>query len=548
VKQWEGVQSNGLPTPVFNFIKRVVGFTVATITTDNIKCVAKALEAAVNPQGFDKAIKVVNDEFIAITERVNLPKLSREYTRNAAVDGDGCIFTYWDSEMETGQNAKGGIRSEVIENTRCFFGNPSSKDVQSQPFIIISSRKPTREARRMAKANGIKNWESIVPDEALNEDGLDAAKRPNTDMVTTMLLLWKADEKIDGFCKVGEICAFEFTQNCEIKKPWSLGIKLYPITWLPWDYVQDCYHGQAMVTGIIPNQIYVNKQWAMYMISNMRGAYGQKIYDATRIKRMDNRVGAAIPVNGPVNNAVDTIDPTPIQPQVVESFQMAMQMTEQCLGATSVALGDTRPDNTSAIIALQRAAATPHELTKQNLYSSIEDLFRIYLEFMSEYYGIRKVMVDAPSFIGDIVSFAQGANPDLQMPDQIPMDFDFSVLKDHPMTIKLDVGASTYYSEIASMQTLDNLLRNGNISTKQYLERIPDDYIPMRTALIADIEKMERQQMGMMNPQMPMPSDSMGMPMQGEATEFGQKDAIPLTAGNSALQRKIANGETEGVM
>ena len=34
--QWEGVQSNGLPTPVFNFLKQVVLFQVATITSDNM--------------------------------------------------------------------------------------------------------------------------------------------------------------------------------------------------------------------------------------------------------------------------------------------------------------------------------------------------------------------------------------------------------------------------------------------------------------------------------------------------------------------------------
>ena len=39
-KQWEGVKSNGLPTPQFNFLKRVVGFIVATITTDAVKVTA----------------------------------------------------------------------------------------------------------------------------------------------------------------------------------------------------------------------------------------------------------------------------------------------------------------------------------------------------------------------------------------------------------------------------------------------------------------------------------------------------------------------------
>ena len=35
-KQWEGVKSNGLPTPVFYFLKRVVLFCVANVTTDNL--------------------------------------------------------------------------------------------------------------------------------------------------------------------------------------------------------------------------------------------------------------------------------------------------------------------------------------------------------------------------------------------------------------------------------------------------------------------------------------------------------------------------------
>lgn len=534
-KQWEGVQANGLPTPVFNFIKRVVGFTVATITTDNIKVQASALEATANTQQLNTVVKVVNDEFARLIEQVRLPKLCREFTRNSAVDGDGCIYTYWDADMETGEKAKGGIRSEIIENDRVFFGNPMSRDVQSQPYIIISKRKPLREVRRDAKENGIATWQLIAQDQDGEDTSVDDTKRPvDDDFVTDLLILWKADKDVADFCKAGEICAYEFTQTSSVKEPWSLGITRYPIEWLSWDYVKDCYHGQAMVTGIIPNQIYVNKQWALYMISNMRGAYGQKIYDATRIKRIDNRVGAAIPVNGPVNNAVDTIDPTPISPQVVESFNMAVEMTEKCLGATAVALGDTRPDNTSAIIALQRAASTPHELTKQNLYDAIEGLFRTYLEFMAEYYGKRMVDVEAPQFVSKVIEFAQGLNPDLKTPDEIPVEFDFNQLKNHPMTLKLDAGASTYYSEIASMQTLDNLLRNGNITTLQYLERIPDDYIPQRRTLIAELQRQQEQQEQAMQAQ----QVAMSTPLTGGINET----PIPETAGNSAMQREIVNG------
>ena len=42
-KQWEGVKANGLPTPVFNFLKRVVLFSVANVSTDNLKLHATPL-------------------------------------------------------------------------------------------------------------------------------------------------------------------------------------------------------------------------------------------------------------------------------------------------------------------------------------------------------------------------------------------------------------------------------------------------------------------------------------------------------------------------
>ena len=45
-KQWEGVQSNGLPTPVFNFIKRIILYVVASTATDNLKMAASPLSSS----------------------------------------------------------------------------------------------------------------------------------------------------------------------------------------------------------------------------------------------------------------------------------------------------------------------------------------------------------------------------------------------------------------------------------------------------------------------------------------------------------------------
>lgn len=515
-KQWEGVVSNGLPQPVDNFLKRVVGFIVATITTDNITVNATALPSTANTDELIDPVRIVNEEFIGLTERNNVTSLLRKFARNSAVDGDGCLYTYWDPEYETGQASKGTIRTTVIENSRVRFGDPNTPNVEDQPWIQIVSREITRKVKKRAKANGAENWESIADDDVLNST--DSAKIVSG-KTTVILTMWRDED-------TGEIWAYESTQNCEVKEPYNLGIKRYPINWLPWDYVQDCYHGQAMLTGLIPNQVATNKMWAMSILSLMVTAFPKIIYDKTRVAKWDNRVGAAIGINGgDVGTVAKIIDPAPVSPQVFQLIQSLVQDTEQSLGATAVALGDTRPDNTSAIVALQRAASTPTEITKQNLYQCVEDLYRIYLEFMAEYYGKRIVDVEPDERMAELYTFSGR-----EVPTEVQTEFDFGMLKSHPMTLKLDVGASSYYSEIASIQTLDNLLQNGHITALQYLERIPDGYIPARRALVVEM----KQQMA----QMPREAPAVGENAES-LVDPGQKPEIPTGGGYSDLQRKI---------
>ncbi len=535
-KQWEGVVANGLPTPVFNILKRVACFIVATITSDNIKVNATPLSATDNTNSLVEPTRIVNEELDAITERNNIPPLMREFARNAAVDGDGCIYTYWDPEEDTGQKAKGAIKTEILENTRVHFGNPNDRRVQSQPYIIIERREMVGQVQREARDNGFPEWEAIGSDTD-NRQG-DSAKE-TTDKVTTLLLLWRDR-------KTKEIWGFKCAQNCDVRKPWNLSIRRYPLVWLNWDYVQDCYHGQAMITGLIPNQIFINKIWAMSQLSMMTTAYPKVVYDKTRIAKWDNRIGSAIGINGgDVNNVAQILSPASISPQIAEFIQLAVNQTEESLGATAVALGDTRPDNTSAIIALQRAAATPSEITKQNIYQAVEDLYRIFIEFMAHYYGTRNVDVSTPEPVKQAMEFIEQ-----DVPPEVPMPFDFSTLKDMPMKLKLDVGASSYYSEIASIQTLDNLLQMDKINILQYLERIPDGYIPERRKLVEELRQQAEQQAQM---QAAMPPETGGggpaSAPEGGVVDQGQKMEVPTGGGYSALQRKVnETGDTAGVL
>ena len=519
-KQWEGVDAKGLPTPVYNFLKQVVLFSVANITTDNIKMQATPLACERTPEDVERVAEIVNKEFDRLFEFNRVPNLVREYMRNAAVDGDSCLFTFWDDTVDAGSGLRGGIRTEIVDNMRVGFGNTACRDPQKQPYILIERREMTKELRRAAQEAGNPHWNDIQPDtESHNTDSY----KNSSERSTVLLRMWKER-------KTGTVWACEVSGRVMLREPWDMGLRLYPVTWINWDYIPDSYHGQALVTGLIPNQIFVNKLFAMSMISLMTSAFPRTVYDKTRIPKWNNAVGAAIGVNGgDVSGVAKIIDPAQISPQIAQFIQTSVDYTRQFLGATSAALGETRPDNTSAIIALQRAASIPSEITKQNLYKSIEDLGRIYLDFMAAYYGERKVQVSMPDVGSDILAFA-GKDPE----ELETVLFDYGILNDMPMALKLDVGASSYWSEMASVQTLDNLLMQDKITIEEYLERIPDGYIPKRQELIASRKQAAQQQM--MQPEGPSTG---GTPETGALVDIGQKTPIRGGGGFGDLQRKV---------
>ena len=526
-KQWEGVDAKGLPTPVYNFLKQVVLFSVANITTDNIKMQATPLACERTPEDVERVAEIVNKEFDRLFEFNRVPNLVREYMRNAAVDGDSCLFTFWDDTVDAGFGLRGGIRTEIVDNMRVGFGNTACRDPQKQPYILIERREMTKELRRAAQEAGNPRWNDIQPD---NENHNTDSYKNSSERSTVLLRMWKER-------KTGTVWACEVSGRVMLREPWDMGLRLYPVTWINWDYIPDSYHGQALVTGLIPNQIFVNKLFAMSMISLMTSAFPRTVYDKTRIPKWNNAVGAAIGVNGgDVTGVAKIIDPAQISPQIAQFIQTSVDYTRQFLGATSAALGETRPDNTSAIIALQRAASIPSEITKQNLYKSIEDLGRIYLDFMAAYYGKRKVQVSMPDVGADILAFA-GKDPE----ELETVLFDYGILNDMPMALKLDVGASSYWSEMASVQTLDNLLMQNKITIEEYLERIPDGYIPKRQELIASRKQAAQQQM-----MQPEEQNTGGTPETGALVDLGQKTPIRGGGGFGDLQRKVMQtGTTE---
>lgn len=509
-KQWEGVAANGNPTPTFNFLKRVTLFQIAQVSSDNITMQATPLSSTSQYSlgDMERVSDVINKQFKELFERNKIATLTREFMRNAAVDGDGATYTYFDPAMETGQDATGGIVTELVDNTRVFFGNPFERRPQEQPWIIIAIRKPVEDVRRMAEDNGFEG-DAIQTDSEMQ--GSSTGKLAH-ELVTLLVYFEKDDE-------TGNVWAGKYTQSGQVEKFRDTGLKLYPITWMNWDYVKDCCHGHALISQLIPNQVFVNQLFAMVMRSLQTTAFPKIIYDKTRIPRWDGGVGRAIGVvgGGDLGNVAQIIAPASVSPQISQFIDAAISYTQNFMGTTDTAMGNTRPDNTSAIIALQRASNAPLEIVKQNMYEAVEDLGRIYLDMMRAYYGTRFVQVKM--FTKDQLQNMPLGMTELE--EDINAPFDFSVLDRIPMSLKLDVGASAYWSEIAAVQTLDNLLVQNKINLDDYLERIPEGYVSKKQELI---EKLRGQ---------------MAAP---PVLDLNQPIPVEGASGNGQLQRAVMQG------
>ena len=473
--QWDNLNAGGLPTPVFNIFKRIIGFFTSSIMQTPIKM----RYSFTSPLG---GVGLGEDEASAASEKLNkIASLRWEQSKmndllassltDAAISGDAVCYTYWDPDIKTGQPFKGDFKSVLIDNTNVFFGDPNSKDVQKQPYILIAQRETVAHLIAQAEKNGRAKEEidRIAPDD---EKSTQSGDRANFELEGTkcisLIKLWKDD--------TGRVCYRKSVKNAIIQDVTETGLSLYPIAFFNWTEIKNSWHGQAVGTGLIDNQIFINKGFAMVMKHMMDTAFSKVVYDSTVLDDWSDRVGEAIAVNGPVENVAKVISPGVMQPGMLEVLSMAIANTKEFLGATDAALGDVAPNNTSAILALQNASAVPLENVKRNLYQFVEDIGLIWLDFMFTYYDDKR-----------LVAVSHGGN-------EIYESFSLSEFKDSLIGCTVDVGESSYWSEISSLNTLDSLLKLGRISTVQYLERLPEGLITEKKKLIEELRAAETAQ------------------------------------------------------
>lgn len=474
-KQWEGVNAPDLEKPVLNIVKRVTNYLISVLVVDDIGIAFRNYKKGANPTGEIIIEDILPTEIERVNENVKFKSKLRQCLRNAAVDGDTALYVRFDTDKGGKKRfqTEGEIDVEIVDNTNVHFGDVMTSDVQSQPYIIISKLKLTAELK--------KQYPSLADEIKADGDREDDVNHEAEDDTTTVLMYLFKHNGTVWFC--------ESTETVMLTEPTDTELTLYPVSFMNWERVKNQYHGVGVVEEVIPNQIAVNKLWAMALLYQKNFAFPKVLIDKTKVQNWDNRVGAVISTVGNPNEAYMTsFKPHDMSSQVMALVEQTVAYTKEFMGANDAVLGNINPQNTSALIQVQKASAAPLELQRLSFYQFIEDYVRICIDIIRTKYGVRLI----PTEQGEIF-------------------IDYSAL-DYDKEINVDIGTSAYFSETAQIQTMDNLFKAGIITdAKLYVESLPDKTLPNKNEILQHLEEQQAQQEAMMMAQMGVIPNDMQM-------------------------------------
>ena len=533
--QWEGAKLGDVEPVQKNFIKPIVKYKVAVVH-DNLYAIVYNSQNFEN-QAFRKSAEryceMLNGYAAKVWEKDKMDFKGRRITKDAAINDEGIIYVNFDEETMMPIN-------EIIKKNDIYYGNENDDDIQNQPYILLRKRMPVANAIEFALNAGMSESKTdlIISDNDTFEESGDAAKIEVDDMVTIVYKLYKKD---------GTVRYSIATRWVDIVEDVDTGLSLYPIAHFNWEEKEGSARGEGEVRYLIPNQIEVNRTEVRRVLTVKYQAYPQKVVDVSKVSNPSalNTVGGTIKTNGQpvedVHKIVGTIPPAQMSPDVVKLQEDLINVTRDLAGAGDTATGAVNPEDASgrAILAVQQANRAPMTEQKEGYKNFVEDIARIWLEYVTVYSknGINleeKVVVNGEETI-KMVNVPQEALMQLQA------------------SVKIDVTPKGVYDKFAQEQTMENLLLNGlfnpqrKAELKVWVKTLDDDSVAPKMKIEEAIEYMEEEErkIAMIQARMQMRMQNMNQYINSDPDAQAQQLADARTKLDAQVQAEEKKLEKE---
>lgn len=482
--QWGGAKLGEIEPVQKNFIKPIVKYKQAVIHSNlyAIKFESQNYEDKLFRKNAERFCEMLNGYAARVWERDKMDSKGRQITKDAAINDEGILYVDFDKENMN-------LVNEVIDKNDIYYANENDADIQSQPYILIRKRMPVSNAVEFAQSKGLSDdkLEMIIGDNDTFDQAGEAAKVEVDNAVTIVYKLYRDGENVHYSVS---------TRWVDILEDVDLGIKLYPIAHMNWEDKKGSARGEGEVRHLIPNQIEVNKTEMRRLLTVKNEAYPRTVVDTSKIDNISDldRVGGIIETNGTpvddVRKVVGTIPPAQMSPDVVKLQEDLINVTRDLAGAGDAATGEVDPESASgrAILAVQQASQAPMTEQRESFKAFIEDVARIWLEYLIAY-------SDGGIEMQEEVTDPATGETAIQLV-KVPQ----TALRKLQANVKVEITPKGVYDRFAQEQTIENLLIQGffNIQRlselKVYTELLDDDSVAPKMKLKEAIEHIENEQ------------------------------------------------------
>ncbi|MBR5922664.1 MAG: hypothetical protein IKZ59_02595 [Clostridia bacterium] len=486
--QWYGANcGNDRPLVRHNIIKRIGDFKMSQILSGRydvsyfageaedtgakkslraeIKEAKTAFSGEVGGKEAGVVCRALSAYFKQCAKRLDLDSLSAEVLKRAYIGGCGVLYTYFDSEADTGMSLygnkiRGDIACEVLDVRDVYFADKDETDVQAQPYIIIAAKKDKQAVLRQAHAFG-------------TENALKNLKADDDGKVLVLTKLYKEYKK-DG----AAVFCVKVTEDGVLRPDFDTKLHYYPLCAFRFDELDGGAYGESEVTYLIPNQIAVNRMITASVWSNIASGMPMMIVNGDTVSgEITNDPGQIIKIfgtNEDVAGAVKYVSPPDYSAAFNAAVNNLIENTLTQCGASPSALGDERAQNASAITRLQTAALMPINVLKSRYREFLVQNAKIWADFWLGLYGDRKIRIEDESGV---------------------WFFPFDAQRYAGISIGAAVGTGEPETFTATEKTavLGELYDKGIITAKQYVSRLPDALLSGKQEIINGMKEKKNE-------------------------------------------------------
>ncbi len=518
----------GKETPVIlNIIKSIVKYKLGVVNSNAYAIVYNPNFYNAQDEGklLEELCKVLSKHSNKVWELQQVGSKIKECVKDACINDEGILHNYFDIQKQE-------VVAEVIDKNNIYYGNENDDDIQTQPYIIISYRKPVTQVKEEAKQLDISE-EQI---DLITEDGEtleQAGYTSTTDEVNPMCLVL-----LKYYKQNGKVYYTRAVKSVELETNIDTGMTLYPIAHMVWEKVKGSSRGIGAVRNVISNQIEINKIATRRALAVKIAAFAKLVVNDDFIDNPNalEKVGSTIKLKGgakleDVRKAVGYLSPASMSPDAKNLQDDLTNNTKDLEGAGDVATGTVDPTQASgkAILAVQQATQQPLNEQVDTYKTFIEDVARIWYDMWKAYkIDGMKVMYEQDDGQGGTV--------------EVPGIFTYELLNRLDANIKVDITPKSPYDKFAQEQSIESLMTNDRITFEEYVEALPEDSVMPKYVLQNILKKRQEKQkiMDQMQLQAQKMQGQIEQAMKQQDSDMNSIDDIQNQA--NATQQELLNG------